>query len=247
MIQAVIVDDEQPSIDRLSGLLTTHCSHLVHLAGTVTEGAKLINNLQPELVFLDVQLGDETGFDLLKRLPEIQFGVVFTTAFDKYAVQAFRFSAIDYLLKPIDPADLMEAITKMKERHSAQDTARRLDVLFHNLKPLEGTAKKISVPTLNGFVFVEVSKIIRCESDVNYTNIFLTDKRKLTVAKTLKEFEELLSDYNFYRVHNSHLINLAYMTGYHKGKGGYVTMADNSEIEVSSRRKSDFLKRITSL
>jgi two-component system LytT family response regulator len=122
--------------------------------------------------------------------------------------------------------------------------AQKLDVLFHNLKSIEGASKKISIPTINGYVFLKVSDIIRCESDVNYTNIFLSDRRKLTVAKTLKEFEEMLEEYNFFRVHNSHLINLAYIKEYNKGKGGYVRMMDNSEIEVSSRRKSEFLKRI---
>jgi two-component system LytT family response regulator len=246
MIKAIIIEDEQHCIDRLRGLLAAHADG-VELLGAFTsveEGAAAIKRLYPDVVFLDVELHDKTGFDLVRELREIHFDVIFTTAFDKYAVQAFRFSAIDYLLKPIDPDDLLQAIEKLKEKKSKEEMAQKLDVLFHNLKSIEGASKKISIPTINGYVFLKVSDIIRCESDVNYTNIFLSDRRKLTVAKTLKEFEEMLEEYNFFRVHNSHLINLAYIKEYNKGKGGYVRMMDNSEIEVSSRRKSEFLKRI---
>lgn len=246
MINAIIIDDEQHCLDRLRGLLAVH-SDAVQLLGafsSVEEGIAAIKRLHPDVVFLDVELHDKTGFDLLREVRAIQFDVVFTTAFDKYAVQAFRFSAIDYLLKPIDPDDLRQAIEKLKEKKSKEEISQKLDVLFHNLRSIEGASRKISIPTINGYVFLKVSDIIRCESDVNYTNIFLHDRRKLTVAKTLKEFEEMLTEYNFFRVHNSHLINLAYIKEYNKGKGGYVSMVDGSEIEVSSRRKSEFLKRI---
>jgi two-component system LytT family response regulator len=172
---------------------------------------------------------------------------VFTTAFEKYAVQAFKFSAIDYLLKPVDPDDLQHAIGKLQEKLSKQEMSAKLEILFHNLKTMEGASKRISVPTLHGLEFLQVRDIVRCESDVNYTNIFLKDRQKITVAKTLKEFEELLTDYNFFRVHNSHLINLTHIKKYNKGTGGYVTMADNSEVEVSTRRKEEFLARIAGM
>ncbi len=251
MIKAVIVDDEQSCIDRLSSLLATHCSQSVHLAGTplsVEEGLQVITKSKPDVVFLDVQLHSSTGFDLLKQLGEIRFEVIFTTAFEKYAVQAFKFSAIDYLLKPVDPDDLQQAVGKLQEKLSKDEMSAKLDVLFHNLKDIRGASKKISIPTINGLEFVDVSDIIRCQSDENYTNIFLREQpRKITVAKTLKEFEELLTEYNFYRVHNSHLINLAHIKRYNKGTGGYVTMNDNSEVEVSTRRKEEFLKRIAEM
>lgn len=250
MISAIMIDDEQSCIDRLSGLLSTHCAQSVRLAGTadsVPKGIQLIESTQPALVFLDVQIGDETGFDLLRKLNEIRFEVIFTTAFEKYAVQAFKFSAIDYLLKPVDPDDLQDAIGKLQEKLSKQEMAAKVEILFHNLKTMEGASKRISVPTLHGLEFLQVRDIIRCESDVNYTNIFLKDRQKITVAKTLKEFEELLTDYNFFRVHNSHLINLSHIKKYNKGTGGYVTMADNSEVEVSTRRKEEFLKKIAAM
>jgi two-component system LytT family response regulator len=246
MIKAIIIEDEQHCIDRLRGLLASH-SNAVELLGafsSVEEGIAAIKRFHPDVLFLDVELRDRSGFDLLREMGEIAFDVIFTTAFDKYAVQAFRFSAIDYLLKPIDPDDLQQAIEKLKAKKSREELSQKLEVLFHNLKSLEGASKKISIPTISGYVFLTVGEIIRCESDVNYTNIFLHDRRKLTVARTLKEFEEMLTEYNFFRVHNSHLINLAHIKEYNKGKGGYVRMMDNSEIEVSSRRKSEFLKRI---
>lgn len=247
MISAIIIDDEQSCIDRLSGLLETHCAETIRLAGTadsVAKGIQAIHSTQPGLVFLDVQIGSETGFDLLRQIGEIRFEVIFTTAFEKYAVQAIKFSAADYLLKPVDPDDLLQAVDRLKAKISKEEMSQKLDVLFHNLKTIEGASKKISVPTINGFEFLQVGDIIRCESDVNYTSIFLKGKQKLTVAKTLKEFEELLSEYNFFRVHNSHLINLSHIKKYNKGTGGYVTMMDNSEVEVSTRRKDEFLRRI---
>lgn len=250
MIRAIIIDDEQHCIDRLAGLLKLHCTQTIHLMNTfqtVSDGLQGIAALQPELVFLDVQLHDETGFDLLKQAGNPSFEVIFTTAYEQYAVKAFRFSAIDYLLKPVDPDDLKQAVRKLREKISKEELSRKMDVLFHNLQNIQGISKKISVPTINGLAFLQVNDIIRCESNVNYTTIHLKEKKKITVAKTLKEFEELLAEYNFYRVHNSHLINLAYIKNYNKGKGGMVSMADNTEIEVSTRRKEDFLKKLSEL
>ena len=247
MITALLIDDEQHCIDRLATLLSEYCATSVRVIGTarsVDEGIGAIRQLRPDLLFLDVELGDKSGFDILSAQGDERPAVIFTTAFERYAVQAFRFSALDYLLKPVDGEDLRMAVGKATERKSREDMAQKIDVLFHNLKTLEGPLKRISVPTINGFVVIHVSDIIRCESDVNYTNIHLKGRRKLTVARTLKEFEELLGEYDFFRVHNSHLINLACVKGYNKGKGGYVSMVDDSEIEVSTRRRSEFIRRI---
>ena len=140
--------------------------------------------------------------------------------------------------------DLGIAIAKIAEKMAKNDTSAKLDTLFHNLKNIQGMSKKICVPVVTGLVFLEIADIIRCESDINYTTFFLKDKQKLVVAKTLKEFEEMLVEYNFFRVHNSHLINLPYSKSYNKGKGGFVTLAHNSPIEGSTRRKDDFIKAI---
>lgn len=248
MICAIIIDDEPHCIDRLERLLTSHCSPSVALLGkfqTVDDGMRAIARLHPDLVFLDIKIHDETGFDLLKKLPETRFEVIFTTAFEQYAIQAFKFSAIDYLLKPVDPDDLVEAVARMEKKISKEETAKKLEVLLHNLKDVQGRSKKIAIPTMNGLMFIAVNDIIRCQASINYTTLFLQDSQKITVAKTLKEFEQLLSEYHFLRVHNSHLINLSCVKSYQKGKGGTVLMTDRSEIEVSFRRKDELLKRLT--
>jgi two-component system, LytTR family, response regulator len=247
MITAIIIDDERHCIDRLTSLLKEKYSNGINLMGAfnnIVDGLKAINSLQPQLVFLDVQIHDKTGFDLLKQISNIGFDVVFTTAYEKYAVQAFKFSAIDYLLKPISADDLEQAVNKLKVKFSNNNVSLKLDSLFHNLKNMQGISKKICVPVVTGIVFLDIDDIIRCESDVNYTTIYLKDKQKLVVAKTLKEFEEMLAEYNFFRVHNSHLVNLAYIKSFNKGKGGFVTLTDNTSVEVSTRRKDDFLKAV---
>jgi two-component system LytT family response regulator len=242
MIRAIIIDDEQHCIDRLTRLLDEHCKKEVLLMDSFSsyeDGIKGIARLQPELVFLDVQIKDKTGFALLKQIGEINFEVIFTTAYEKFAVQAFKFSATDFLLKPIVAEDLVTAIQKLNNKLSINEKAKKFETLFFNVTE---SAKRIAIPTVTGFTYLNTSDIIRCESDVNYTTIFLKDKSSLLVAKTLKEFEEMLSDFGFFRIHNSHLINTACIKSYNKGKGGFVTLTDNKQIEVSTRRKDEFLQ-----
>jgi two-component system LytT family response regulator len=252
MIKALIIDDEKHCTDRLSRLLLQHCDETIRLIGyfgSVEEGVKGIKLLQPQLVFLDVQIHDKTGFDLLQQLSEKNFDVIFTTAYEKYAVQAFRFSAIDYLLKPIDPADLVQAVARLSYKRPPNELSRKFENLLENIEQLKHYTppKKLIVPTINGFELLPVIDILRCESDINYTTIYLKGKQKLVVAKTLKEFEEMLTEYNFFRIHNSHLVNLAYVKSYNKGKGGSVVLIDGTEIEVSTRRKDDFLQKMGQL
>ncbi|MEP6950789.1 MAG: LytTR family DNA-binding domain-containing protein [Ginsengibacter sp.] len=245
MIRALIIDDEQHCIDRLTGLMKEHLSSSVHIMDsfkTAAAAEEAIKKYKPELVFLDVQLDGQTAFDLLKKLDKINFEMIFTTAYEKYAIQAFKFSALDYLLKPVSADDLKQAVTRLLEKNPKIETTKKLETLLGNLY---GITRKICVPVVNGIIVLKVNDIIRCEADINYTTLFLNDKQKLVVAKTLKEFEELLTDYNFFRIHNSHLINLSYVKNYNKGKGGSVTMIDNSEIEVSTRRKEEFLKKLS--
>lgn len=247
MIRAISVDDETHCLDRLSRLLTEHCAATVQLIGTaqsVEEGVTLILNRQPDLIFLDVQIQDQTGFDLLKQVHPFGGDVIFTTAFEKYAVQAFKFSAVDYLLKPIDPDDLTQALAKLTRKSPKPDRSAQLDVLFHNVKAIHNTSKRVALPVATGLIFLQVNDIVRCESDGNYTLIFLKDGQKVLVSRTLKEFDDMLTDVDFFRIHYSHLINLDYVKSYTKGKGGSVLMLDNSRIDVSTRRKDDFLKRV---
>ncbi len=250
MINAVIIDDEQHCIDRLKDLLIQNHALSIHLKGTarnVKEGVKLINKAKPDLVFLDVQLEDKTGFDLLRKISKLNFEVIFTTAYEKYAIQAIKFSAIDYLLKPVDKDDLDIALGKLSSEILKKISSAKLDILLHNIEGKNEALKKIIIPTVSGFEFLNITDIIRCESNINYTTICLKENQKLLVAKTLKEFEEMLCGYNFFRVHNSHLINLRCIKSYHKGKGGSVVLTDGSEVEVSTRRKEHFLNQLSQL
>lgn len=248
MIKAIIIDDEQHCIDRLSHLLQQYHTGTIQLlppASSVKEGIRLIKENKPQLIFLDVQIHDRTGFDLLRECGPVDFKIIFTTAYDKFAIQAIKFSAMGYLLKPIDEDDLQEALDKLKEI-STEQTSLMAGVIESNLKQPE-KKKRITIPTGNELLFLNIEDIIRCHSDVNYTTIFKNDKQKIVVAKTLKEFEELLSEQDFFRIHNSELINLNYIKSYNKGKGGSVILTDGTELEVSTRRKEDFLKRMSVL
>lgn len=246
MIKAIIIDDEQHCIDRIKTLLLPYKKSILKVESytTVESGIKGIENLKPDVVFLDVQIHNKTGFDVLKAISFPTFEVIFTTAFDTFAVQAFKFSAVDYLLKPIDEEDFNQAIEKLNVKIQAKDFSKKVTTLLSNFSKTD-IQKKITVPTSDGLVFLEASNIVRCEADVNYTNIYTTDRKKIMVSKTLKHFESLLTNCHFFRVHNSHLINLEYVKKYTKGKGGYITLIDDSTVEVSIRRKDDFLKAIS--
>jgi two-component system LytT family response regulator len=247
MIRALIIDDELHCVRRLQKLLNGNAGEIICMeehASSVDEGLAAIRSNSPDLIFLDVHLGDKTAFDLLEQLESKTFDIIFTTAFDQYAVRAFKFSALDYLLKPVDADDLRQALKKLTVQREKNETASKLDTLMHNLNDIKGTNKRLCVPVMNGFTFLQVSDIIRCQSNINYTTFFLKNGRSLVVPRTLKEFEGMLSDYNFFRVHNSHLVNMACIKSYNRGKGGYITLLDDSIIDVSVRRKDEFLKRL---
>lgn len=243
MIKALIIDDEQHCISRLEQLLKKNHQKEIELLGnftTVKDGLKAIEKLHPDLLFLDVQINDQTAFELLNEATPVNFKVIFTTAFDKFAIRAIRHSAIGYLLKPIDEVDLAEAVQRLQEV-SPQETQAMSELINHNLNP-KNKRKRITVPSGNELMFIDIDDIVRCHSDVNYTSIILQNGHKIVVAKTLKEFEELLNAYSFYRIHNSDLINIAFIKSYNKGKGGSVFLTDGTELEVSTRRKEEFLK-----
>lgn len=250
MIKAIIVDDEQHCIDRLKNLFTVYFENQIALIATYNNIDDAFVGLQtskPDILFLDIQINNQTGFDLLRKLPKINFDIIFTTAYEQYAVKAFKFSATDYLLKPVDIDDLKETLKRINEQKSNNSSSDNLNILIENIKNIKNQNKKLTVPTLNGLVFLNIQDILHCKSDVNYTTIFMKDKSSLMVAKTLKEFEGILSSFNFFRVHNSHLINLNYIKSYNKGKGGYLILEDNTEIEVSTRKKDDFLQKLTDI
>jgi len=250
MIKAIVIDDQKHSRDILENMLQQHFKNveLVAVCKNAEEGKAAIENMQPDLVLTDIELEKKAVFDMLQQLNNINFEIIFITAYEQYAIQAIKFSALDYLLKPFGPDDLSAAIKRYEQKKDKRQSTEQLNTLFYNLKHIQMDAKKIALPTPNGLTIVSLKDIIRCEAGVNYTNFFFTTKNKLLVAKTLKEFEELLNNYDFIRVHNSHLINLHHVKDYtRRGEGGIVTMTDGMELDVSRRKKEEFMKRLAEL
>ncbi|MFZ4463168.1 MAG: LytR/AlgR family response regulator transcription factor [Bacteroidales bacterium] len=238
MIRTLIIDDEQNARLALKSLLVSLAPEIqvIGEAGDVASGLELISQNRPDLVFLDVQMPDGTGFDLLEQIPEPAFKVIFVSAFDRFAVTAFRFSAIDYLLKPVQADDLLHALDKIDKGNESQTA--KIKVLLGNRSGIE----KIVLPSLDELLFVKVDEIIRCESDNNYTYFYLSGNERILVSRTLKDYEELLEPMGFFRIHKSSMINLRFLKKYKKGEGGTVTMEDGTQLEVSRRRKDDFLR-----
>lgn len=247
MLKAIIVDDEQHCIEALERLILQNKVDIDLKASVseVEEAIKAIELYDPDVVFLDVHLRNGTGFDLLKQLGHIDFYIVFTTAYEEYAVNAFKYSAFDYLLKPMDPEEFKETINRLQEKRNEESHSKRLEVLFHNFQNKFEGIKKIAIPTIRDYTFLNIPDIVRCESDGNYTKIFSLKGRKLTSTRTLKYFEDFLGDIQFFRIHKSHYVNLTHVEKYIKGKGGYVVMSDGTTLEVAVRRKEEFLKRLS--
>ena len=245
MIRAIIVDDELKSCQNLERLLLDFCDNVEvsALCQTVAAGMEAIAQHKPHLVFLDVQMKGETGFDLLSKISPIDFEIVFITAYSEYAIKAFRFSAIDYLLKPIDLEDLKIAVEKVEHKKNV-DIAARIEQLMHNIKPVSTKQYKLAIPSSDGMVFVKIDDIIYCEASGNYTIFYIADGKKYIVSRTLKEYEDLLADSDFFRIHNSYLINLNAIKKYIRGEGGQVIMSNDTALDVSKRKKESFLKKI---
>ena len=250
MIKALIVDDEKKSRESLRMLLNEFCENVevVGTAESISETLEGINKFEPDVVFLDIRMRRETGFDLFKNLDEINFEVVFTTAYSEYAIKAFKFSAVDYLLKPIDIEELQLSVKKVEERIKAKEFPHdRIEALLQNLKPAESSNHKLALPTAKGLLFVKLKEILYCVGQNNYTEFHLKDNSKIIVSKTLKEYESMLSEHNFFRIHKSYLINLNEIKEYIRGDGGYVIMNDKASLDVSKRRRESFLRNISDL
>lgn len=246
MIRCIIIDDELKSRESLKILLTDFCENVevLDICQNVSEGITSIDKHKPNVVFLDIQMQRETGFDLLSKIKQIDFEVVFTTAHSEYAIKAFKFSAIDYLLKPIDIEELKDSLSKVEKKLNG-NINERLEQLILNLKPTQSNQNyKLALPTSDGLIFVKIEEIIYCEAASNYTQIFTDDGKKHVISRTLKEYEDLLADHNFFRIHNSHLINLASIKKYVRGDGGYVIMNNDVSLDVSKRKKEAFLSKL---
>jgi two-component system LytT family response regulator len=243
MLDVLIIDDEAHICDSLNKLLVRHCPDVI-VAGTansVATGISAIQNLHPDLVLLDIQMADGTGFDLLNALPSIDFKIIFITAFDQFAIQAFKFSAVDYLLKPVNPEMLVEAIARagqlIQEHHNLQ-----MHALQENLMNIERQKKKIILKTTENIHLLNLHDIISCESDNNYTCVYTTQGDKILVSKTLKDYDEMLAGCGFYRVHKSFLINLAHIKRFEKQEGGYIVLTNDLKIPVASRKRDEMLE-----
>ncbi|MEZ4824856.1 MAG: LytTR family DNA-binding domain-containing protein [Bacteroidia bacterium] len=246
MIRAIIVDDEEDARVILRSYLSMYCDtvEVVGEANGVNTGLHAIQTLKPDLVFLDVRLSPGSSFDILHNLEDIDFDIVFTTAHDEYAVKAIRFSAIDYLLKPIDIDELIAAVSKAGGKKREESRKVRYDIFRENLNILNEQYGRIVLPTMDGFVVVEVKNIVRCEADRNYTQFFFADGKKIVIPRTLKIYDELLGNLGFFRAHQSHLINLQQVTEYkRRKKGGIAILRDQTEIPVAENRKDDFIRR----
>jgi two-component system LytT family response regulator len=245
-LKALIVDDEAKSRNVLANLLSAYCPE-IEIVGTADNGndaTKLIKTEEPDILFLDIEMKGETGFDLIQNLSHVNFDIIFTTAHDKYAIQAIRFSALDYLMKPILAEDLKTSVKRVFEKQNGKDRVHQLDALVYNIN-YSNADKKLVLPTSEGYEFISISEVIRCESSNNYTCFYLKDKTKLLISKTLMEFERLLSPYYFLRVHQSHLINLRMIKKFQKGEGGILLMEDGTEIDVSRRKKAELMEKLT--
>jgi len=245
MQRVLIVEDEVRSREFLADILAEHCPalQLVGTASNVAEAVAAIRDYRPDLVFLDIELQTGTGFDVLEQINGEQPAIIFTTAYDHYAIKAIRFSAVDYLLKPIDVDELKAAVARTRDLQHVNSNQQTLDVLMHNLKQLRANENPtITLSVAEGIEFIPLREIIRLEAAGAYTNFFLKGSRKMMVSKNLKEYETMLGEHNFMRVHNSHIINLAEVKRFVKSDGGYAVMSDDAQVVISPKKKDDFVR-----
>ena len=249
MKKALLVDDELKAQKNLSALISEYASEIeiIGTASSVSEAKLKIEEYNPDIVFLDIEMDGESGFDLLELFPDANFDIVFVTAHNEYAIKAFKYAAADYLLKPIDIDELENCVKNLSKPLKSVNRKEQQRLLLDTIKKHNDSFSKIVLPTLESLVFVEAKDIVRCESTDNYTNVFLSTGKKILVSKNIKHFEEVLEPFGFYRIHRSHLVNLNFISEYFRGEGGYVVMKDESSIPVSRRKKVSFLDRIQSI
>ncbi|MCI5082268.1 MAG: LytTR family DNA-binding domain-containing protein [Saprospiraceae bacterium] len=249
MIKAVIIEDEQLGLQNLKNMLKTHCPdvEVIGEAMSIKEGVELLKDpaIKPQVAFLDISLPDGLIFQLLNKIRPIKFEIIFVTAYEEYAIKACEYSSIGYVLKPIDPDNLKEALSRIRPKEeSAAD--ERLEI-FNSYYNNPNAFTKMSISALDGIYFVNIRDIVRFEAEDNYTHIFLQSGERITASKTIKSYEDLLGPFNFYRVHKRHVINLNYMRKFVKGDGGYLVMDDEIKIEVSRRRRPAFMEQLKRL
>lgn len=241
-MKAIIVDDEKNGVKVLKKLIKNYCPEIQVIANAdnIEDAFKIIQSLQPDLVFLDIEMPNGNGFELLKKFDQINFQIIFTTAFDGYAIKAIKYHAIDYLLKPIDIDELKLAVESATKNQKEKPKENKY-LKFVQEQKLQ-IANKIAVPVKDGMLFITINDIVRIESDGSYSTFYMTDLNKIVVSKNLKEYEDTLPANDFFRTHKSHLINLKYVKKYLLGNGHFVEMNDGSKVEIARRKKDEFFK-----
>lgn len=242
MLTAIIIEDMPDALQLLKSDLEANHPEItiINTAQSVVQAVKILSNTKPDILFLDIMLGDGTGFDILEIFPDLKSKIIFVTASDEYAIRAFKFAAIDYVLKPYSNEELSKAVEKAKKQ--IQPNKERLNILKNTLMAPEQKPDKISLHTLDKIIIVSLNDIVRCESDSNNTIFYLQDKQKIFVTKTLKYFADMLSGYQFLRVHQSHLINMQCISAFIKSDGGYLLLKNGENIPVSVRKKVEVME-----
>ena len=245
MLRSILIDDEPQNAIILKKDLEMHCPavDVIAVCHSAKEGIMTIKKERPDLVFLDIEMPYGNAFELLNNLSPVNFEIIFVTAFDNYAINAIKYSALDYLLKPVNIKELQSAVQKAAERIKTKNITRKIDTLLYNLKVSKPVLQKVALPTLEGLVFVNINDLVWLEARGSYTFVYMQDQQKIMVSRTLKEFEDILPTENFSRVHQSYIINHFFIKKYNRGRGGTIEMEDGTTIEVSMRKKDEFLSK----
>ena len=244
MITCILIDDENNALEMMEWLLKTYCPQVqvLSMCHNGEEGIAAIHKLKPDVVFLDIEMPKMNGFDMLEQFEKLFFDVVFCTAYDQFAIKAFRYSALNYLLKPVDPDDLVQTVARIEEKKSVP-TREQFELLLKNLQQgNKSTPARIALTSSDGLVFVPTREIIYCEAESNYTHVYMDGKRKITVSKILKDLDEALSGPDFFRVHSSYLVNLNRIKKLVRGEGGYLVMDNDATISISRSKKNEFME-----
>lgn len=247
MIRCILIDDETNSLEMMEWLLKTYCPQITveAMCDSAQLGIEAIRRHKPDVVFLDIEMPHMNGFDMLEQFDTLDFDVVFCTAYDQFAIRAFKYSALNYLLKPVDPDDLQETVRRIESRQTAP-TRAQIELLMQGLQQVQKPGvSRIALTTGDGLLFVSTSDILYCQAESNYTSVVLADGKKIVVSKVLKDIEEALSGADFYRVHNSFLVNINRIQKFVRGDGGYVVMEDGADISISRSRRQEFMDRFS--
>jgi two-component system LytT family response regulator len=245
MLRCILIDDEKNALEMMEWLIRTYCPELeiIDMCDSSEKGFQSINRHKPDLVFLDIEMPNMNGFDLLEKFDKPFFDVVFCTAYDQFAIKAFKYSALDYLLKPIDPDDLKTTVKRIAEKKN-HPSREQFDLLLQTMKQeTRKTPQRIALTSGDGLIFVPTADIIYCEAESNYTNVVLTGGRKILVSKVLKDIDESLSGPDFYRVHSSFLVNLNRIKKLVRGEGGYIIMDNDANVSISRSKRQEFMER----